>query len=454
MTEAEKEWGLLTWQEKRQRRFARWLKPAEVKFDSPAAEQLYQQRVGRFIDAICLREGDRVPVILPVGTYPAYHAGTTLKAMIYDYEELRRVWYKFIGDFELDTFHGPALIHPGKVLEMVDIKTLKWPGHGLGDSVSIAQFVEGENMTANEYEDFINDPLDFYLRCYLPRTWGVFAPFRKIGRHLSTHDVAYQILGFASDPEFVAAFDTLRRAGEEHRKWRAVVMEISNRILGMGIPPIRGQMTSAPFDNIGDLLRGTREIAMDMYRRPDDIHRAMDKLAPLLVKRVLSQADASICPLVFMPLHKGDDAFMSDQQFRTFYWPSFRWVMMQLIEEGMTPFLFAEGKYNNRLEVIRDLPKGSVIWHFDQTDMFRAKEVLGDVACIAGNIPASLLCTGAPEMVRENCIQLIERCGKGGGYILTGGASIDKGNPDNLRAMTEAAKECGARPSRATLATA
>jgi len=443
MSETDTKWTELSWQEKRQRRFARWLQPPEVKFDSLAAEQIYQERVRRFIDAICLRESDRVPVVLPVASYPAYHAGTTLKSMIYDYDELRRVWYKFIADFELDTFHGPALITPGKLMEMVDLKTQKWPGHGLGDKVSMSQFVEGEYMTADEYEDFIDDPLDFYLRCYLPRAWGVFAPFRKIGKHLSTHDVAHQILGFAGDPEFLAAFDTLRRAGEEYRKWRAVVMEISGRILSLGIPSIRGLMTSAPFDNIGDLLRGTREIAMDMYRRPDSIMRAMDKLGPLLVKRVLSQADSTICPIVFMPLHKGDDAFMSDQQFRTFYWPSLKWVLLELIEAGLTPFLFAEGKYNNRLELIRDLPRGSVIWHFDQTDMFRAKEVLGDVACIAGNIPSSLLYTATPEIVKENCFQLIERCGKGGGYILTGGASIDKGNPDNLRAMTEAAKEYG-----------
>jgi uroporphyrinogen-III decarboxylase len=54
-----------------------------------------------------------------------------------------------------------------------------------------------------------------------------------------------------------------------------------------------------------------------------------------------------------------------------------------------------------------------------------------------------LLITGTPKEVKEYCRKLIEVCGEGGGFILTGGASIDKGNPDNLRAMTEAAKEYG-----------
>ena len=76
-------------------------------------------------------------------------------------------------------------------------------------------------------------------------------------------------------------------------------------------------------------------------------------------------------------------------------------------------------------------------------DMAKAKEVLGDTACIAGNIPVTTLCTGTPEDVKEQCRKVIEECAPGGGYILTGGATMDRGNPDNLRAVMEAAKEYG-----------
>jgi uroporphyrinogen-III decarboxylase len=52
-----------------------------------------------------------------------------------------------------------------------------------------------------------------------------------------------------------------------------------------------------------------------------------------------------------------------------------------------------------------------------------------------------LLRTVTPQAVKEYCRRLIKNCGKGGGFILTGGAIIEKGNPDNLRAMMEAAEE-------------
>lgn len=76
-------------------------------------------------------------------------------------------------------------------------------------------------------------------------------------------------------------------------------------------------------------------------------------------------------------------------------------------------------------------------------DMAKAKKVLGDTACIAGNVPVTMLCTGNPQDVKERCRELIEVCAPGGGYILTGSATMDRGNPDNLRAVMEAAREYG-----------
>jgi uroporphyrinogen-III decarboxylase len=58
-------------------------------------------------------------------------------------------------------------------------------------------------------------------------------------------------------------------------------------------------------------------------------------------------------------------------------------------------------------------------------------------------VPASVLHTGTPQQVKEHCRKLIEVCAPGGGYILSGAAGMNEGNPDNLRAMMEAAKEYG-----------
>ena len=237
--------------------------------------------------------------------------------------------------------------------------------------------------------------------------------------------------------------DQLLDAAQENAKWLNVVAEVSKTARESGVPTMLGGRSRAPYDFFGDSLRGTKGIMMDMFRRPEKLQEAMERVTPIIIDRSVSAANASASPVVMITLHKGPGGFMSNKQFESFYWPTLKKVMMGLIEEGLVPMPFAEGDYQPRLEIIKEMPRGKVIWYFETMDMAKAKEVLGDNACIAGNLPTSVLCTGTPADVKEGCRRLIETCAPGGGYILTGAASMNEGNPDNLRAMMEAAKEYG-----------
>jgi uroporphyrinogen-III decarboxylase len=439
----EKVWADLSPEERREERFKRWLSPPDVKFSGPEVEKGYKVRVNRFIKVIKLEEPDRVPVMLPAGFFPAYYAGGTLKTVMYNYEELRRSWLKFLDDFEFDAFAGPGLVFPGKMLDRIDYKLHYWPGHGLADDISLYQYIEGEYMKPEEYDAFIRDPADFMLRIFLPRSVGAFAGLRNLGPITPFIGIPVFFITQFGDPEVRASVQALLDAGMEGVKWQETIKDINQSTQEAGIPIIRGAMSSAPFDLIGDTLRGTKGIMMDMYQRPDKLQEAMERITPIVIDLAVDATNASGCPVVFMPLHKGPAGFMSSKQFETFYWPTLKKVMMGLIEEGLIPLPFAEGDYRPRLEIIKDVPRGKVIWYFEAMDMAKAKKVLGNRACIAGNLPVSILCTGTPQEVKEGCHRLIEICAPGGGYILTGSANINEGNPDNLRAMMEAAKEYG-----------
>jgi uroporphyrinogen-III decarboxylase len=182
---------------------------------------------------------------------------------------------------------------------------------------------------------------------------------------------------------------------------------------------------------------------LDMYRHPDKLIQALEAITPLTIKLGVTMAKANGRPLVLIPLHKGADGFMSDEQFKTFYWPTLRKMILGIIDEGCVPFLYAEGGYNSRLEIIRDLPRGKTIWSFDTTDMTKAKEILGDVACIGGNMPVSLLTVGTTQEVKDYTRKLIDTAGKDGGYIMVSGVVIDEAKPENLKAMIDATKEYG-----------
>ena len=123
-------------------------------------------------------------------------------------------------------------------------------------------------------------------------------------------------------------------------------------------------LAKAPFDTLGDTLRGTQGVMMDMFQRPQKVHEAMERLVPIHIKAAINTVANAAAPIIIMPLHKGADSFMSVKQYETFYWPTFKKVVMALVNEGIVPILFAEGGYNKRLDIIGDFPKGSVVWYF------------------------------------------------------------------------------------------
>jgi uroporphyrinogen-III decarboxylase len=442
--ETNKEWTQLSPMEKRDERFARWLSPADITFPSPEVRKAYEERVGRFVRVIKLEEEpDRVPVIVPAGFFPAPYAGMTFKTVMYDCDKMYDAWIKFLHEFELDSFASPGFVWPGKMFEMLDYKLLQWPGHGLADDIPSYQYVEGEYMFVDEYDALINNPFDYLVRTWLPRTVGAFGGFGKLGEMpLLEYLPVFYIAQFA-DPEVRASVQALLDAAEQAAEWVKTLGKISREATEYGVPSLVGGRSRAPFDFLGDSLRGTKGAMLDMYKRPEKLLEAMDVVTPIIIDRTVRSMANAKSPVVVFTLHKGPGGFMSNKQFGKFYWPSLRRVMMGLVEQGLVPMCFAEGDYMPRLDVIKEMPRGTTIWHFETVDMAAAKSIVGKDACIAGNLPSSILCTGTPDLVKERCRQLIETCAPGGGYILTGGAGIDTGDPENLRAMTAAAKEYG-----------
>ena len=432
-------------EQKQEARFAALLNAEGVPFVDAGAAAAYRERVTLLKDALQLKKiPDRILVCPSAGFFPNEYAGITMYDAMYDYQALGRAVEKYHDDFKPDAYNAPTTVVPGKVMDILDLKTYQWPGHGV-DLEREYQYVEGEYMKAQEYQDLIDDPSAFFLKVYFPRMFGALSPLETLPLFPPVNEIPIV-------PHFAAPFaaegmknalEALARAGEEALRWRAALREIGLKIMAKGYPSFAGGITKAPFDVIGDSLRGTRGVMLDMFRYPEELKEACERLTPIMVKGGVATCRASGHIMPFIPLHKGADGFMSKEQFRTFYWPTLRKLIIGLINEGLVPQLFAEGAYNDRLEEICDIPKGKVLWWFDQTDMKRAKQTVGQVACLAGNVPLDLLCTGTPEDVRVYCRELIAVAGGGGGFILSSGAGLQGSKVANVRAMMEAAKEYG-----------
>jgi len=193
-------------------------------------------------------------------------------------------------------------------------------------------------------------------------------------------------------------------------------------------------------------MRGAKNMMTDLYRRPEKVHAALEKLGVLILKRTLAMMKNAPSPVVMIPIHWASDNFMSQRQFATFYWPTFRKLMLALIEHGLVPMPLWESDCTRRLEVIRDVPPGKCLYWFEGTDMVRAFEVLGDRVALHGNLGASLMTTGTPQQVDAAVRHLAENVfHKGGRLILSACSPIPDETPvENVRAMFAAARRYGA----------
>jgi uroporphyrinogen-III decarboxylase len=441
----EKTWEEMTPAEKRADLVDKFLNPPGAKFESPAAEKAYKGRAQRLIDAMNMKQPDRVPIYPMFGLFAAYYSGMTPYDMMYDYDKLDTAFIKYIVDFQPDAHSGVMIAPPGRAHEILDYKLYSWPGHGVPKEASY-QAREGEYMKANEYDDIIDDPTLFFLTKWLPRIMGSLDGLKMLSPLTNMTEMYGGFTGATlvpfGLPPVQTALKSLMDAGSEALKWIGTAGAYGAKMTSLGFPSFFGGGCKAPFDTIGDTLRGTKGIILDMYRQPAKLLRALEQWTPIMIKMGSSTTRMNGSPVVFMPLHKGADGFLNDAQFKKFYWPTLKAVFEGLIKEGCIPFPWAEGGFDSRLDVIKDSPEG-VFWGFDKVDMVRVKKLLGGKFCIGGNMPISTLAVGTTQEIRAAVKKLIDQCAKGGAYIMSTSATIENVPPANVKTFIDATKEYG-----------
>jgi uroporphyrinogen-III decarboxylase len=408
-------------------------------------KELRREREQRITDAINLKNTDRVPVVCELGFFAAKYAGIPCSAAYYDCDAWLAAYRKTLQDFQPDmSFTRP--FSPGIALEYLDPKYMKWPGHGLGPNSGL-QAMEIESMREDEYDLFFNSPADFMLRRHLPRIHGGLEFLSMLPQLSGTGWLepwaAQNLAVFFTEPKTEAAIETLQKAGREIRKWLPKAKEFDEILLEFGIPQLFQGAAMPPFDVVSNMLRGMKGTMLDMFRQPDKLMEICEFILEKTLEKPFPKPNEFGNLRIFMTNTRGSDEFMSMRQFDTFYWPTFKKLVLTLIERGATPCIFFEGNFTSRLEHLLEFPKGKILVRLDKTDIYRAKEVLKDHLCIEGNVPSSLLQIGSVQDIKDYCKKLIDVVGKGGGYILGPRSSTDEVKPENLKTMLEFTKEYG-----------
>jgi hypothetical protein len=399
-------------------------------------------------DAIELKQPDRIPIHIGFGSMIAELAGVTRQELYENPEKMREALVSAALRFQPDTASG--MFGSPELARVLGDRTTRWPGYGLGANGSF-QMIEDEHMKAEDYDDFLEDPTDWAIRVYLPRIFAELEGLADLPPLAACTLKGYVgmllNMGMHNTEPLKKALRALLRALDVHSQWMAEMAATGQRMTEAGFPTLPFMQTylNAPFDDMGDTLRSMRGQFTDMRRRPEKLLEGEEKWRRLEVKRLLALHRKQPYSFALFPLHRGSDGFISLDQFERFYWPQLKSLIMTCVENGITPYVFYEGVWDQRLKYLTELPKGKTVGYFDNTDLFKAKEVIGDTMCIVGGMKVSMLVDGTAHEVRDRTRRHCELVGKGGGYIMTTNTGELEGcNPELVKAWVDATREFGA----------
>jgi uroporphyrinogen-III decarboxylase len=206
-----------------------------------------------------------------------------------------------------------------------------------------------------------------------------------------------------------------------------------------GIPCLSGGVLSFVAFDVLSMLRSMADFSLDLHRHPDQVLRALAVTNRFQIEMMLMQTRPRWVRYCHIGSARPSGSFISPRMFERFALPLFVEATERLVAEGITPFLHFDSDWTPMLPYLRELPKRKCVLYLDgSTDIFKAKEVLGDHMCICGDVPATLLSLGSREDVEAYCERLIKEVGEGGGFILSSGCSTPpNAKPENVRAMME-----------------
>ncbi|MCR3921822.1 MAG: hypothetical protein NUK65_04780 [Firmicutes bacterium] len=408
---------------------------------SPEAKKLAAERAARMKAVLELKEPDRVPFTGLGGDVVAAYAGINSYEYNFDFEKNRQAVLKWLTDFPCDTPRAgvggldnltmsvafvdfPDLANNffmvnGPMNDILKMKFARFPGREV-DEFSSQQFIGGCNMTSEEYDELIADPVKFSYEKILPRITGSLADL--------------------GSPTALAA---MARLGMEKARQGAEMRKTMQAVAELGYPLGGGaSFAFAPLDYIGDHLRDIPNVVLDLRKHPDKVKAAAESILEVLLKLTL-QGKATGAATASFPLHLNE--YLSPKLYKEFYWPTLKAYILRLADEGMKSRLFCEGWHDAHLDTMLELPVGWGTAAFDKTDVRKAKKVLQGHTCISGGIDVNVIMSSNPANIDEYIKELLGDMMPGGGFILgTNVGNLPRNTPiENIQAVYEAVEKYG-----------
>ncbi|WP_411680212.1 uroporphyrinogen decarboxylase family protein [Clostridium thailandense] len=359
-------------------------------------KEAYDQHLRRMEKAISLEKTDRIPVLITTDSFWANHIDVKLSEF-YDNAELSNQTildsFKEMGDVDAIDFcssYSPEL-------RLRQLSSVKLHKHKLFKDKS-CHINEKKLITEDDYDTILNKGFEYFFTDYVQNRLNINEIFKQ-PEYFSTAQQKFKKEGYVACSTVFSSFEV--------------------DYLSAG--------------------RTLENFSRDLHKIPDKIYAVLDVIHEYHIKSLRQQIRNTKPFSVCVGAARGASQFYSKKHWDRIVGKYYKAIADMVIEEGSIVQWHIDGDYERDLDFFRNFPKGKCIFApASIMDLYKIKEVLGDVMAIQCNTPPALLTLGTPDEVYDYCSKLVEDMGSG--FIMGAGCCVPyNANAENVQAMVAAA---------------
>lgn len=361
--------------------------------------------------AVRLEKPDRVPVVPIIDMFSSRFGGITQHDLFFDIKKADTALQRTMDALGLLDGYHLSYAGLGRFLLLMFPSPPKLPGVGGVPEDAEWQFVEKSLMEPSEYRDIARLGAEKWMYGKLKEC----------------------------DPQLKSRVTFMRKQlsilGDMKRITRSVKSWGRKGVVSM----VAANIAFTPMEFLSLVYRSFNDFTLDLFRYPEEVKTACRASLESLWQAGMRNVRMSGVRRVFLGGTRTSASAISPKQFEEFALPEWKETCEYYVGQGVTPVLHFDSDWTPFFPYLKELPARKCVLNLDGTsDIFKAKEILGDRMCIMGDVPATLLKLGEPEEVDAYCGRLIKEIGRDGGFILSSGCTIPMdAKPENVKAMIQ-----------------
>jgi hypothetical protein len=373
------------------------------------AKALLKERTELFANAIAFKKNKRAPLVSNFWTWKILDSGYKLSEALYDYAILEKIHNEFHQRYQFDAYIELGTRNPMRIA-----KALGGGFHKI-DKTGEALIVKDHHiMERDEYRELAKNPIGFY--------WT--KAFKRICRP-------------------AISMGEIEDAAKEIGLFGEYAAKIVNKYINeYGAILCLKNICWIPFETLFTTLRGIKELSLDIRKCKAEMKEAMDAMFALEGEPAIKSAMESEYAGYLAPLSTTflAHSILSVEQFEELYWPYLKRMIDEAVAHKKPLYIFCESALLRFAEFFQDVPKGTLLVHLEQDDIFEVRKKLPNIA-LAGGMPTDLLGNGSKEQCVDYAKKLIDTLGDG--FVLSQDKMMTYKNDakrENLIAVNEFAR--------------